>query len=306
MRILIAGGSGFLGRALTTALTGAGHDVTILTRQTAVPPGARPAAAANLVSWTPDGTLGSWAIACGRIDVVINLAGESIAAKRWTSEQKTRLVSSRILPTRSLVAFAAQATPPPSLFVSGSAIGYYGNAGDTALDENAPGGSDFLATLVTNWEREARNAQSDATRVACVRTGIVLDPREGALAKMLTPFRLGAGGPFGSGRQFMSWIHRDDWVSLLVWLLGAPDAAGVYNATAPNPVTNAEFAKTLGRVLTRPALVPTPPFALKLALGEMAEPLLLFSQRVLPARATAAGFAFRFPILEPALRDLVG
>lgn len=306
MRILIAGGSGFLGRALTTALTGAEHQVTVLTRRTAVSAGKSQGASISYVSWNPDGTAGSWAVACGHADVVINLAGESIAAKRWTDAQKTSLASSRILSTRSLVAFAKQASPQPSLFVSASAIGYYGDAGDILLDETATGGNDFLARLTSDWEQEARLAQIGGTRVAVVRTGIVLDPREGALAKMLTPFRLGAGGPFGAGRQYMSWIHRDDWVSLLVWLLGAPGAAGAYNATAPNPVTNRDFARTLGRVLNRPALVPAPPFALKLALGEMAGPLLLFSQRVLPARATAAGFSFRFPELEGALRDLLG
>lgn len=305
MRILMAGGSGFLGRALTSSLASAGHDVTILTRQAAVAPGARPDQSARLLAWNPDGTAGPWAGICGPIDAVINLAGESIAARRWSDEQKRRLTDSRVLSTRSLVAFARQASPPPALFVNASAIGYYGNAGDTRLDEEAAPGSDFLARLVVEWEREAASAAGPSTRVAFIRTGIVLDPGDGALAKMLPPFRLGAGGPFGAGRQYMSWIHRDDWVTLARWIVETGATSGAYNATAPTPVTNAEFAKTLGRVLSRPALVPTPPFALKIALGEMAEPLLLYSQRVLPSRATAAGFTFRFPDLEPALRDLL-
>ncbi|MEW5984787.1 MAG: TIGR01777 family oxidoreductase [Acidobacteriota bacterium] len=306
MHTLIAGGTGFLGRALAAALTGAGHDVTVLTRRAGAQDGQRPFSSVRLVRWDPDGGLGPWARSCGSVDCVINLAGESIAARRWTDTHKAILSGSRILSTRSLVAFVRQASPHPSLFVSASAIGYYGEGGDKALDEQTPSGGDFLSRLVADWEQEARRAESASTRVAMVRTGIVLDPREGALAKMLTPFRLGAGGRFGSGRQYMSWIHRDDWLSLLLWLLGTPGAEGPYNATAPAPVTNAAFVRTLGSVLGRPAIVPVPRFALKLALGEMAGPLLLFSQRVLPIRATAGGFTFRFPELEPALRDLIG
>jgi len=189
--------------------------------------------------------------------------------------------------------------------VSASAIGFYGDRGEETLTESARPGRDFLAQLGAEWETAALAAQGDRTRVVLLRTGIVLDPREGALAKMLTPFRLFAGGPFGSGRQFMSWIHRDDWVSLAKWAVETPEVRGPVNLTAPNPVTNADFARALGRALGRPAFVPTPGFALKLALGEMAGPLLLYSQRVVPARALEGGFRFAHPALDEALADLL-
>jgi hypothetical protein len=310
MRILIAGGSGFLGRELSRRLTQDGHDLVILTRQRSEPQaaGREPQAylAPRAVSWSPDGTSGPWAEACGRVDVVVNLAGESIATRRWSTSRKQQLVDSRMQATRSLVAFMAQATPRPSVFVSSSAIGYYGDRGDTMLDESAAPGDDFLAGLGVAWEAEARAATSADTRVVLVRTGIVLDPREGALAKMLPPFRLFAGGPFGSGRQYMSWIHRDDWVSLVQWCITTPAVSGPVNATAPGSVTNADFARALGRVLHRPALAPVPGFVLKIVLGEMAGPLLLSSQRVVPAVAQGRGFAFAFPTLEEALGDLLG
>lgn len=306
MRILIAGGSGFLGRHLTAALSNAGHHVVVLTRQTGE---SRPAGhitpAVVSVTWTPDGSVGSWAHACIDIDVVINLCGKSIAAKRWSSSQKATLLSSRLLPTRSLVQFIDQATLRPSVFISASAIGYYGNRGDEVLAEDARSGTDFLSELCRQWELEAVKARTPSTRVVLVRTGIVLDPGEGALAKMLPPFKLFAGGPFGSGRQYMSWIHRSDWVSLMSWLVNSPGVEGPVNATAPNPVTNAEFARTLGRALRRPAVLPVPPFALKLALGEMAESLLLYSQLAQPARALAGGFRFQFDSLDAALADLL-
>ncbi len=306
MRILIAGGSGFLGRHLTAALLSAGHQVVLLTRQTAESrPAGRITSGVVSVAWTPDGAVGSWAHACTNIDVVINLCGESIVAKRWSSSQKAKLLSSRLLPTRSLVQFIDQATPRPSVFVSASAIGYYGNRGNEVLGEDAHSGTDFLSELCRQWESEAVKARTASTRVVLVRTGIVLDPGEGALAKMLPPFKLFAGGPIGSGRQYMSWIHRSDWVLLLSWLVKTPGVEGPVNATAPHPVTNAEFARTLGHALRRPAVLPVPPFALKLALGEMAESLLLYSQRVQPARALAGGFRFQFASLDAALADLV-
>jgi uncharacterized protein (TIGR01777 family) len=204
------------------------------------------------------------------------------------------------------VQFIQHATPRPAVFVSASAIGYYGDRGEDILDEHAQAGTDTLADITRVWEQEAQAASSVDTRVVIVRTGIVLDPREGALAKLLTPFRLFAGGPFGSGRQSMSWIHRDDWVSLVMWLAETPDVAGPFNATAPHPVTNAEFSRALGRVLGRPTFVRVPACVLRLALGEMAGPLLLASQRVIPARAQQAGFRFAYPELDIALRHLLG
>jgi hypothetical protein len=337
MHLLIAGGSGFLGRALTSALLAAGHRVQVLTRRPSHPaakpqdggPIAKvPHGRIEFVTWTPDGSLGPWATSCAGADAVVNLAGESIGTARWTPARKAQLVESRMLATRSLVRFTTadvntrsrghrQATHAgfeaassetgqrPATFVSASAIGFYGNRGDETLTEDAQAGTDFLATLAASWEDEALRAQSNTTRVVLLRTGIVLDPNEGALAKMLVPFRLFAGGPFSSGRQYMSWIHRDDWVSLVRRALDTPDVRGPLNLTAPHPVTNAEFAHALGRALRRPAVVPAPAFALKLALGEMAGPLLLFSQRVIPARALAGGFRFAFETIDAALEDLL-
>jgi hypothetical protein len=305
MRIVIAGGSGFLGRALTDALLAAGHRVQILSRrppQAAVGGPGQP----QHVHWTPDGTAnGLWTAPCSGADLIVNLAGESIAAGRWTAARKARLRSSRVLATRSLVRFIAESEQPPSALVSASAIGFYGDRGSTILTEAAGPGRDFLAELGAEWEKEALAAQSSRTRVVLLRTGIVLDPNEGALAKMLTPFRLFAGGPFGSGRQFMSWIHRDDWVSLATWAVQTPSVRGPLNLTAPNPVANADFARAIGRALGRPSLIPAPAFALKLLLGEMAAPLLLFSQRVVPANALEGGFHFTYPELDAALASLL-
>jgi hypothetical protein len=305
MRIVIAGGSGFLGGALAEALAAAGHRVQILTRQ---PPSAGRASASQFeyITWTPDGTAGGlWTAPCSGADVIVNLAGESIAAGRWTPRRKMQLRDSRTLPTRSLARFIADTEQPPAAFVSASAIGIYGDRGGEALTESARPGRGFLADLGKAWEQEALAVQGDTTRVVLLRTGIVLDPREGALAKMLTPFRLFAGGPFGSGRQFMSWIHRDDWVSLARWAVETPGVRGPLNLTAPNPVTNADFARALGRALERPAVLPAPALALKLVLGEMAGPLLLYSQRVVPARALEGGFRFAHPDLDAALVDLL-
>ncbi|MCX6544950.1 MAG: TIGR01777 family oxidoreductase [Acidobacteria bacterium] len=304
MRILVAGGSGFLGSHLTTALTAAGHDVSILSRR-ANPGSASRATGPRTIAWTPDGSAGLWAKACGPIDAIFNLAGESIGDGRWSPARKAALVASRVNATRTLVHFIDRASPRPSLLINASAIGFYGDRGNDVLTEDAGAGSDFLASLCNDWETEARLAQSGETRVVLLRTGLVLDPRGGALAKMLLPFRLFAGGPFGSGRQFVSWIHRDDWVALAVWLLAAQNVSGPVNATAPAPVTNAEFARTLGRALRRPSWLPAPAFALRAALGEMAGPLLLFSQRVMPERAISAGFSFRYATLERALSNLL-
>ncbi len=337
MHTVIAGGSGFLGRALSSALLSAGHRVQILTRRAGRPPAPAQAAAPiattthrpiEFVAWTPDGTLGPWARACAGANAVINLAGESIGTARWTPARKAQLVESRMLATRSLVRFttadvntnsrgdrhaahagvdtaSSETEQRPTTFISASAIGFYGNRGDETLTEDARAGSDFLASLAASWEEEALLARSDATRVVLLRTGIVLDPDEGALQKMLLPFKFFAGGPFGSGRQYMSWIHRDDWVSLVRWALDAPDVRGPVNLTAPLPVTNREFARALGRALHRPALFPVPSFVLKLALGEMAEPLLLFSQRVVPERALKGGFRFGFETIDAALGSLL-
>ena len=299
MRTVLAGGTGFLGRALARALVSAGHDVVALTRRAA----AGPSSNGRAVVWTPDGSAGDWAREIDGAAAVVNLAGESIAARRWSAAQKRRIHESRVLATRSLVTAIRQASQPPAVFVSGSAVGYYGPRGDEAVTEaNAPG-TDFLARVCIDWEAEARAAES-LTRVAYLRTGLVLDRHEGALPQMLPPFWVGAGGPVGTGRQYWPWIHLQDWVDLARFIIQTPAAAGALNATAPAPVTNAEFAAALGRVLGRPAFLRAPGFALKVVLGEMAGPLLLSGQRAVPAKAETLGVTFSYRTLEEALRAI--
>jgi uncharacterized protein (TIGR01777 family) len=237
------------------------------------------------------------------VDGVVNLAGESIAG-RWSDEKKRRLRESRIAGTRRLVEAIALAAERPTVLVSVSAVGYYGDRGEEALTEDSDPGGDFLAQLCQEWEAEAQRAEGLGLRVARLRLGVVLDRNGGALAQMLAPFRLGAGGPLGSGRQWFPWIHRADVVGLFRFALERAEAAGPINAAAPELVRQGEFAEALGRALHRPAFVPTPAFALRLLFGEFAG-TLLGSQRVLPERAEALGYAFRFPQIEPALRAIL-
>ena len=294
MHVLVTGGSGFIGRALCSALRAAGHSVTVLSRQPA-----RHAAALSGVR-----LIDALREAEG-VDAVINLAGEPLAAGRWNDHRKQVFSDSRIGTTRALVDWMRTLPAKPRVLVSGSAIGYYGPRDATPLDEGAAPGADFAATLCRDWEAEAGKAVALGLRVATVRIGIVLGRDGGALAKMLTPFRLGVGGPMGDGQQQMSWIGLEDLVRLLLWLLDNEQASGAYNATAPQPVTNREFSQTLARVLRRPALMTTPAFALKLMFGEMAEVLLLSGQRVIPAKAAREGFIFRDPELLMALQRLL-
>lgn len=295
MKIVLAGGSGFLGRALEAYLAAEGHGVRVLTRR---PRPGRPAD----VAWSPGILDAPWVDVIADADVVINLAGEGIADRRWSPARKAALLDSRLAATRAIAA-AIERAPSPPVLVSGSAIGYYGARGEEPLTEAAPPGSDFLARLSSDWEREAERAER-VTRVAIVRSGVVLHRSGGALAKMLPAFKLGLGGPLGSGRQYMSWIHLTDWVRLVAWIAAEPHASGPFNATAPVPVTNAEFTRALGRFLRRPAVVPVPAFALRLLFGEVADSLLT-GQRVLPARAERLGFEFTFPRLDTALADLI-
>jgi uncharacterized protein (TIGR01777 family) len=265
------------------------------------------------VAWNPDGSSGEWIATVDGAHAVINLAGEGIADRRWSAARKTALRNSRLHATHSLVAAIQQAATPPRVFVSASGVGYYGARDDEPLSEDAPAGADFLSALCVEWEQAAQSA-SGRTRVALVRSGLVLEPSGGALKRMLLPFKLGAGGPIGSGRQYFPWIHRDDWVRLVVWIIdrnAAPldtvkrlDPAGPFNAVAPGTITNAEFAHALGRALHRPAVLPVPAFALRLALGELAESLLT-GQRPIPAHAQALGFQFQFPNIDAALKDLL-
>jgi uncharacterized protein (TIGR01777 family) len=310
MRIVIAGGTGFLGSPLAEAYAEEGHDVRVLSR--GLPPGAArhdPGSGMpgiTRVGWTPDGQGAPWAATIDGADAVINLAGAGIGDKRWTTRRKAEIRDSRLSATRQLVAAITSVGVAPPVFISGSAVGYYGASGDEPKTEPAPAGDDFLARVCVDWEAEAKKAESPSTRVVLIRTGLVLERSGGALPKLVTPFRLFAGGPMGSGRQYMSWIHRIDWVELVRWIVETPAVSGAINATAPAPVTNRAFGRALGRALHRPSLVPTPGFALTLLLGEMARPLVLTGQRVVPARAQALGFHFRYPEIDLAFRDIFG
>ena len=294
MRAVIAGGTGFLGSSLTEALRRDGWTVAVLTR--------RPSESHH-VRWDPYETTTGWTRALEGADAVINLTGASIN-KRWTAAYKRELWSSRVHPTRTLVEAVKSIKPVPPVFVSGSAVGIYGPRGDEPVTEDTPPGSDFLASLGRQWENEALAARPQA-RVVLVRSGIVLDRRAGALPRMALPFWFFAGGPLGSGQQYISWVHKNDWTALVRWALTNTALTGPINATAPNPVTNLEFARTLGRVLGRPAFLPAPASALRVVLGEMAD-VVLSGQRVLPAKAQSRGFAFQYPTLEEALRAVYG
>jgi uncharacterized protein (TIGR01777 family) len=297
MRVVIAGGTGFLGRPLSRALASDGHDVVVLTRGSTD-------RSQRAVTWTPNGESGPWASTIDGADAVVNLAGESIAAKRWTAAQKQKILDTRVQATRSLVTAIRSVAVPPALFVSGSAVGYYGPRRDEVVTEDTPPGSDFLARICVTWEEEARRAATGHTRVVCIRTGVVLEKDGGALPQMLPPFRFGAGGPVGSGRQYWPWIHRRDWIDLVRWAIQTPDLSGALNATAPHPVTSADFARALGRAMHRPALMPAPAFALRLMLGEMADALLLSGQRAVPSRAERGGFTFTYRTVDDALHAI--
>lgn len=290
---MIAGGRGLLGRALARRLRADGHVVTTLTR---TPRGPGEAA------WDPGNPGGEWRRLVEGAEAVVNLAGESIAGRRWTAARKAALLDSRVQSTSALASAIHAAQRRPDVFISSSAIGIYGPRGDEPVTEATPPGADFLAEVCTAWEREALAAAA-ATRVVLLRTGVVLAREGGALPQMALPFRFFAGGPIGSGRQYVSWVHLADWVEMTRWALATAAVTGPLNVTAPHPVTNRELATALGRALGRPALLPAPAFALRLALGEMAD-AVLFGQRVLPAKAQALGFAFRYPELDAALRDL--
>lgn len=303
MNVVITGATGFIGRPLARALVAAGHDVTALTRNVARAERLLPAGCAGK-EWTPTEPVAPDLLR--GVDAIVHLAGEGVADRRWTAERKQAIRDSRVYGTRALVDALASlpGNERPRTFVSASAIGYYGDRGDEALDERSSPGSDFLAEVCVAWEREAFKAAALGLRAVAVRIGVVLSKDGGALAKMLLPFRLGAGGPVGSGRQWMSWIHLDDLVALFTFALDDPAVSGPLNGAAPEPVVNRTFTAELGRALRRPALVPLPAFALRLAFGEMSS-VLLASQRVLPAAAERLGFRFRHPRLPGALAEIV-
>ena len=287
MRILLTGGTGFIGSRLKARLEGR-HAVRIVSR-----------GSGGDVTWEP----AALRAAVAESDAVVHLAGENLIARRWTPGQKARLRASRIDTTRQLA--EAVADTKPRVFVTASAIGYYGASPDRRFVAGDEPGGDFLARLCADWEAARQPALDAGVRTATVRIGVVQGRGGGALEKMLLPFRLGVGGPVGSGRQWVSWIHLDDLLAMFVWLLENEGTEGVYNGTAPNPVSNRELSRALGRALHRPAVLPAPAFALRIALGEVAG-LLLEGQHVTPGRALSAGFSFRFPEIEPAFRDLLG
>ncbi|WP_166826468.1 TIGR01777 family oxidoreductase [Thalassoroseus pseudoceratinae] len=298
MKVLISGRSGLVGSELATFLTSGGHSVAGLTRS--------PDKQGETVAWDPqEGTIDSTAIADQGFDSVVHLAGESIQG-RWTKDKKRRIRNSRTEGTRLLCESLAAMENPPKTLVCASAIGYYGDRGDEELTEDSPPGESFLADVCQEWEAACEPAREKGIRVVNVRIGVVLTPKGGALSKVLTPFKLGGGGKVGSGKQWWSWIAIEDLVGIIHHALTEDDLSGPINATAPNPVTNKEFTKTLGKVLSRPTIIPLPGFAAKLALGEMADELLLASAKVLPNRTLESGYSFRYPELEPALRHLLG
>ncbi len=301
MRVLVTGASGFLGARVCDSLLARGDEVVGLTRD---PDRAR--------ETNPTVTWHSWRPAAERppaeslagVDGVVNLIGESID-QRWTDDAKQRIRDSRERATKNLVDALSAADPRPQRLISQSGIGYYGDRGNALVDESTPPGDSFDAQVCAAWEAAARAAEQPGVRVAITRTSPVLDPAGGLLRQLLLPFKLGVGGPIAGGGQYMSWIHVADEVRLLLWALDTESASGTYNATSPNPVTNREFSKTLGRVLGRPAIVPVPKLALRARFGDELGEVIAGGQRALPRRALDAGFEFAHPELEPALRDLL-
>ena len=309
MKVVIAGGSGFLGNALAWAWAEEGHDVRVLTRTLNAGEARHESGTGKpgitRVGWQPGGDAAALA---GEIDgaaAVVNLAGESIAGRRWTPARKQALRDSRINAARTLGEAIAKAAAAPAVLIAGSAVGYYGDRGSETLSEDAGPGQDFLAHLCVEWEAEAARAAPAGLRIVLLRTGLVLEKAGGVLPPMTRPFRFFAGGHVGSGRQYTPWIHRLDWIEMVRWIVDTPGVAGAVNATAPHPVTNSEFARALGRALHRPSLVPVPRPALKLVLGDLADAVLA-SQRAIPAKALAHGYHFRYPEIDIAFRGIYG
>ncbi len=295
MHIVIAGGSGFIGRRLTTRLLEAGHTVATLSRR---------AEGQRAIPW--DGrSSGPWTAEIEHADAVVNLAGENIGGGWWTSARKKRLMDSRIEATRAIVEAIRTASQKPSVLVNASAVGYYGDVPKGDCNEDRAPGRDFLAQICIAWEKEAMKAERYGVRVALPRTGVVLDPTGGALQKLLIPFRLFVGGPLGSGRQWFPWVHIDDEVRAIMHAITTPSLSGPFNIAAPEYVRMKDFAKELGRIMHRPSWAPVPGFVLKMILGEMARPLVLSGQRAVSNKLQASEFKFAFPKLRAALENLL-
>jgi uncharacterized protein len=297
LKIIISGASGFVGSALTRALRAERHDVWHLVRR-------GKSLAPQEIRWDPPSAQVD-VPALEAADAIVHLSGASVADGRWTEARKQALRSSRIDSTRVLVDSLLRLRERPKAFVCASAVGYYGNRGEQILTEASEPGRDFLSLLARDWEAEANRAAQAGIRTALMRFGVILSHEGGALPQMVRPFQFGVGGRIGSGRQWLSWIALEDVISIMQLAIASPSLKGPVNVVAPEPVRNADFARVLGRVLHRPAIIPAPKFALRLALGEMADALLLSSQRVLPEQLLKAGYAFRYKDLESALRAVL-
>ncbi|MGZ4835548.1 MAG: TIGR01777 family oxidoreductase [Terriglobales bacterium] len=297
MRVLVTGASGLLGSALMPALRNAGHEDVALVRRA-------PRAGAAEIQWDPGGAIDGSRFSGA--DAVVHLAGENVGAGRWSEQRKGLILNSRVQGTQTIAASMARANPKPRVLVSASANGIYGETGDKVVAESEPPGSTFLSEVGRQWEQATRAASEAGIRTVMLRTGMVLSTTGGALPRMLPPFRMGAGGRIGDGRQWMSWIALDDVVALILFALTNESLRGPVNAVAPNPVTNAEFTRVLGSVLHRPTLFPVPAFVVRTMFGQMGEELLLASNRAVPQAALAGGFQFRYPELRGALEHVLG
>ncbi len=308
MRVIITGGTGLIGSTLAHSLSADGHEVIVLSRAPGEKKGLLPPNV-RVEHWDGVSAAG-WGVLADGADAIVNLAGESIGGTRfppprWTLERKQRILQSRLHAGAAIMEALHNAKHRPGVLVQASAVGYYGSRGDETLTEDSPHGSGFVAQVCVDWEQSTAGAEALGVRRVVIRTGVVLDPRNNAFRSLILPFRFFVGGPIGSGRQYFPWIHVEDEVRAIRFLMENAQASGAYNLTAPQPLPNREVARILGRVMRRPSFVPVPAFALKLALGEVSS-VVLDSQRVVPKRLQEAGFVFRFPDFEAAVRHLLG